>query len=623
MSYYNQPDRIPTLQEALNAQTVDVLKKLASLLPGSKVPTIKAAIVEYIQNHLKGKSLQDLWEKCDRLQKAAIAETVHSPTSDKYQKNAFVSKYGTGLNWGTGRFSYINTPSVLSLFFYSYTMPADLKQRLKAFIPKPEPTLLASLEIIPSTFLKTETRHDYKTQSKITQEIEYPLQIRETEQVARREVLSVLRLVDLGKIAISDKTFYPTGATLNNISQILEEGDYYSDWQMEKSPDGYRYSYQIGHIKPFAWVMLLQAGKLVEMSGKNLVLTKAGQKALNEPAEKTLQTLWKNWQKNTLLDELRRIDGIKGQTGKGKRGLTAVSGRRQPMIAALADCPLGQWVKYTEFCRYMQAAGYELVVSRSLEHLTINGTSGEYYESIFSMVEARYLACFLFEYAATLGLIDIAFLHPEDGNVNFREREEPGYFSEKTMSSYDGLTYFRLTPLGAYTLGKSDRYTPAVLPQKQILRILPNLEVVAIKPLSRADQLNLDSYLQTVSDSVWKLDSAKLLNAISQGRSVDDLKKFLVANSGTALPQTVIQFLADLQTRTSSLQDMGTARLIRCTDAALAILIANDSRTKAFCFLADQPSAIMAKTPCYLVVPIATETKFRNALKKIGYSLPG
>jgi hypothetical protein len=218
-------------------------------------------------------------------------------------------------------------------------------------------------------------------------------------------------------------------------------------------------------------------------------------------------------------------------------------------------------------------------------------------------------------------LIDISFLHPDDGHINFNEEGNRSYYDTEAMSSYDGLAYFRLTPLGAYILGKTDRYTPAVLPQKQILRILPNLEVVAIEELSRADRLNLDSYLQTVSDSVWKLDSVKLLNAISQGRNVNDLQTFLVANSGAALPQTVTQFLADLQTRTTSLQDMGTARLIRCADAALAILIANDSRTKAFCFLADQPSAMMAKTPCYLVVPIATETKFHNALKKIGYSL--
>jgi hypothetical protein len=621
MAYYQQLDRIPTLYQALCAQTVDELKRLAALLPGPKVPTVKVSIVEYIQLYLQGKALKDLWEKCDQIQKAVIAETVHCTTSDKYQKNIFVNKYGTSPDWGSGGYWNRSTPTVLALFFYSSVMPEDLKQRLKAFVPAPAPTLLESFEDIPTTLIEIETSYDRDTRSKASHDVEYPLQMRETEQVARRELITILRLVDLGKVTISDKTFYPTGAALNNIHQVLEEGDYYSEWKIEKSPRGYRYSYSIGHIKPFAWVMLLQAGKLVEMSGKSLSLTKNGQKALNEPAEKTLQTLWKNWQKNTLLDELRRIDGIKGQTGKGKRSLTAVAGRRSPIVAALSDCPVGQWIKYTEFCRYIQAAGYELVVARSLDNLTINGSSNEYYETVFSLVEARYLSCFLFEYAATLGLVDVSFLHPDDGHINFNEGEDRSYYDDEAMSRYDGLAYFRLTPLGAYILGKADRYTPAVLPQKQILRILPNLEVVAIEELSRADRLNLDSYLQTVSDSVWKLDSAKLLNAISQGRNVNDLKAFLVANSGAALPQTVTQFLADLQTRTTSLQDMGTARLIRCADAALAILIANDSRTKAFCFLADQPTAMIAKTPCYLVVPIATETKFHNALKKVGYSL--
>jgi hypothetical protein len=621
---YNQPlERISTVHTALCAQTVDELKRLAALLPGPKVPTVKSSIVEYIQLHLQGNALRDLWDKCDQIQKAAIAETVHSTTSDRYHKNIFINKYGTSPDWGSSGYWSRSASTVLGLFFYSFVMPEDLKQRLKAFVPAPAPTLLESSESIPTTLIEIETSYDRTTQSKKPHDVEYPLQMRETEQVARRELITILRLVDLGKVAISDKTFYPTGATLNNINQVLEEGDYYSEWKIEKSPQGYRYDYPIGHIKPFAWVMLLQAGKLVEMSGKNLALTKNGQKALNEPAEKTLQTLWKNWQKNTLLDELRRIDGIKGQTGKGKRSLTAVAGRRSPIVAALNDCPVGEWVKYTEFCRYIQAAGYELIVARSLDNLTINGSSNEYYETVFSLVEARYLSCFLFEYAATLGLVDISFLHPDDGHINFNKGENRNYYSNDTeaMSSYDGLAYFRLTPLGAYILGKTDRYIPAVLPQKQNLRILPNLEVVAIEELSRADRLNLDSYLQTVSDSVWKLDSVKLLNAISQGRNVNDLQAFLVANSGAALPQTVTQFLADLQTRTTSLQDMGAARLIRCADAALAILIANDSRTKAFCFLADQPSAMMTKTPCYLVVPIATETKFHNALKKIGYSL--
>jgi len=55
----------------------------------------------------------------------------------------------------------------------------------------------------------------------------------------------------------------------------------------------------------------------------------------------------------------------------------------------------------------------------------------------------------------------------------------------------------------------------------------------------------------------------------------------------------------------------------------LAAQIASDSRTKAYCFLADQPKEIVPGEACYLVVPAETETKFRNGLKKMGYSLPG
>jgi hypothetical protein len=623
MPYYNQPEHIPTAQEALNQHTVDILKKLAGLLPGGKVPTRKNELVDYILPYLEGVNLKQLWSQCDRIQQATIAETVHAPT-DGYQQARFVNKYGKVPKWGTSggfNYGYNFNATILDLFFYSYTMPQDLKKSFQVFVPAPEPTSIDSKETISSTLSITRLDYVPGTRTRIPSQVEFPLQLRETEQVARRELSTILRLVDLGKVAISDKTFYPTGATLTTINQVLEEGDYYSEWTLEQSPGDWRYDYPIGHIKPFAWVMLLQAGKLVELSGKKLVLTKAGQKALIEPAEKTLQLLWKNWQKTTLLDELRRIDGIKGQTGKGKRGLTAMSGRRSQIVAALKECPVGKWIKIGDFFRYIIAAGHEFIVSRTLEHLTIS-ESGGFYEPDFLLVEARYIACFLFEYAATLGLIDVSFLHPDDGYSNFTSEERRYDYMDQTLSRYDGLTYFRITPLGAYILGISDRYIPQILAQKQVLRILPNLEIVAVEQLSRADRLILDSCLQIVSDSVWKLDRDKLLDAISQGRNVEDLKKFLVANSGAALPQIVTQFLADLATRTTSLQDLGAARLIRCADPALAMLIANDSRTKAFCFLADTPTAVTTGAACYLVVPIETETKFRNALKKIGYSLP-
>ncbi|HIK13805.1 MAG TPA: helicase-associated domain-containing protein [Leptolyngbyaceae cyanobacterium M33_DOE_097] len=619
MPYYSQPERIPTLLEALNSHTVDQLKILAQLFSDGAIPTRKAELVNYVLQRLQGKALKTLWQQCDRLQQATISEVVHSP-DDRYQKQRFVSKYGAEAKWNQdNRPSYYSfRPTILGLFFYGSTMPQDLKAQLKAFVPPPEPTRIESLESLPSSLPRNLTTYDYKTHKQRTITIELQLMVQETEAIARRDLQTVLRLVDLGKVAVSDKTLFPTGATLNAIVEVLEEGDYYSDWVVDQSPTGWDYEYDIGSIKPFAWTMLLQAGKLVELNGKRLVLTKTGQKALNEPSEKTLQTLWKQWLKTTFLDELRRIDSIKGQTGKAKRSLTAVAGRRSVIVNALKDCPSDRWVEFSAFLRYMLAAGYEFDVSRNPESLSLEGFGSIYYNT-WLVLEARYILCFLFEYVATLGLIDVAYLHPDEGIFILPADD----YHESTLSRYDGLAYFRLTPLGAYFLGLSDRYQPAAPTSKQILRVLPNLEIVAVGELSRADRLLLNSFLESVSDVVWKLDQAKLLDAIAQGRTVKELQEWLTASSGESLPQPVTQFLADLQMRTTSLQDLGAARLIRCADAALAAQIASDSRTKAYCFLADQPKAICAGEACYLVVPAGTETKFRNGLKKMGYSLPG
>lgn len=621
MPYYSQPERIPTLLEALNSYTVDQLKALAQLLPDGTVPTRKAELVSYVLQRLQGKALHTLWQQCDRLQQATIAEVVHSP-DDRYQQQRFVSKYGAEAKWQQDDRSshsyYSFRPSILGLFFYSGTMPKDLKAELKAFVPPPEPTRIESLETLPSSVSRILIAYDYQERKQHKNTVEFPLTVRETEAVARRDVQTVLRLADLGKVAVSDKTFFPTGATLNTIAEVLDDGDYYSDWTAKRSPAGWDYEYDIGSIKPFAWTMLLQAAKLTELNGKRLALTKAGQKALSEPPEKTLQTLWKQWLKTAFLDELRRIDSIKGQTGKAKRSLTAVAGRRNVIVNALKDCPIDRWVEFPAFLRYMIAAGYEFEVSRHPESLSLEDYGSFYYNS-WIILEARYILCFLFEYVATLGLIDVAYLHPDEGFLILPIDD----YHEATLSRYDGFAYFRLTPLGAYCLRLSDRYQPAAPTPKQILRVLPNLEVVAVSEVSRADRLLLNSFLESVSDVVWKLDQAKLLDAIAQGRTVKELQGWLTASSGESLPQPVTQFLADLQTRTTSLQDLGSARLIRCADAALAAQIASDSRTRAYCFLADQPKAMNIGQACYLVVPVETETKFRNGLRKMGYSLPG
>ncbi len=615
MRYSNSP--FSTLEEALHLNSVDELKALCQLLPKGNVPTRKAELVDYVRTALQGASLQKLWKQCDRLQQAAIAEVVHSD-SQKFQSHRFQCKYNASPNWGSG-YSYSRSykPSVLNLFFYHYTLPIDLKERLQEFVPPPIPTLLTSTETQPTTYITPKSEGIRRRSSNSLIE-SIPIAIVETETAALSELPSLLRLVDMGKISVSDKTFYPSAASLTAIGPVLEKGDYYdhvprlttpSPWTESDEPD-------VRTIKPFAWVMLLQAGKLAELSNKRLVLTKAGQKALTDSPAKTIATLWQRWIKNTLLDELRRIESIKGQTGKGKRGLTAPASRRKVLAEALGIAPIGQWVAISDFWNYMIASGTDFEVSRSPQNLS-NPSIGALDDAPWLVLQARYGLCLLFEYAATLGIIDVGYIHPAD-MILIHHRE---YGSSAFLSRYDGLLYFRLTPLGAYCLGLSKDYesiAPAIQP---MLQVLDNLELAVTGTLTTADALVLNTFAVQRSDVIWQFEEGKILDAIASGDNVRDWLEFLKTRSDGPIPRSVQSFLRNLESRVNQFQDLGMARLIRCGDPTLAAQIANDPRTQPFCFIADDFVNTTHGQARYLVVPSDREAKFRNALKKLGYTL--
>ena len=614
MSYSQKnTDTLATITEALSQQTVDRLKQLLPHLSTSEKPTRKAEIIALIEQHLQGKKLQSLWQQLDSLQQAAVAEVVHSKDS-QFDAGRFQAKYGALPNFGS-RSSYgtQQTTSPLGLFLYGYVMPLELKQRLQKLVPPPISMKLKSSKDIPPTIEQRWQEFNYDTRKRIQRVQQIPLEQGLRERSAPQELLAVLRLIDAGKVAVSQKTRLPSAATLKARTPLLEGSDYYTDIQKKDNPPAYQ---EIGSLRAFGWAMLVQAGGLAELSGKKLKLTKAGQKALRYAPEQTLKTLWKKWLKTKILDEFRRINAIKGQTGKGQRSMTAVGGRREAIAGALGDCPVNQWVEVDEFFRYMQGSDYEFEITRNPWNLYLcdpqYGSLG--YEGFhdWSMLQGRYVLCLLFEYAATLGMVDVAYISPVGARDDYDDNW--GVDDLEFLSRYDGLIYFRLTPLGAYCLNLEADYTPAPLEIRPVLRVLPNREIVAVSDsLTAADVLALEIYAQKVSDAVWRLDLTTLLKAVAEGRSVEELAEFLKARSSEPLPQTVEQFLADVQWRSGSLKDVGTGRIIECSDPALAALIANDSRTKKYCFLAGESR---------LVVPVASETKFRNALQKLGYSLP-
>lgn len=610
MKRYRADDGIPTLSTALfEYMKADELKKLARLI-GSRAPTRKAELVEHIVRHLEGDRIRTVWQSLDELQRAAVAEVVHSGGTT-FRSDRFRAKYSRDPTWGSiNAYRPDEKPTPLRFFFYgSGVMPEDLKKRLKTFVPRPAKAEVKSLEQLPSAYDRPYRRWNSKTKKTEKGTEAIPLTVCESEKSAQRELLSILRLVDAGKVTVGGKTRKPTTATIKAITAVLEDGDFY----LHEPPKHKYYDENAGPIRAFAWPMIVQAGKLARLSGKRLQLTKAGRKALSDPASDTIRGLWSKWTDTTILDELSRIDCVKGQTGRGRRGLTALAGRRDAISTTLAECPERCWIATDEFFRFMTASGNNFAVTRNAWNLYIGelryGSLG--YDDGMRILDERYILCLLIEYAATLGLIDVALIAPAGARRDYYSLwgcDDLPYFSR-----YDGLMFFRINALGAYCLGMDSAYTPAPIEVKKVLRVLPNLEIAAIgEGLEQGDRLALDAYAVNVSDLVWKLDAGKLLSAVDQGRSVGEVREFLEARSGAPLPDTVIRLLEDSAGRCVRVHDRGIARLIECDEPSLAALIANDSRTRDHCMRAGER---------HLVVPASSESVFKRNLRDIGYLL--
>ncbi|MGH9328693.1 MAG: hypothetical protein ACRD2B_18650 [Terriglobia bacterium] len=609
MKRYDLNGGIPTLRLALNEyMTGEELKRLAALT-ATKLPTRKAELADLVARHLAGERLHAVWQRLDELQQAAVAEVVHSE-STTFPTTRFQAKYGKAPDWGTSdTYGYNRVPSPLCFFFYSGVMPDDLRERLKAFVPPPVDAKVEITDTLPANYDRPFERWDAqsKTTKKWTEPV--PIVVHPSERVASRELLSVLRLVDAGKVTVSDKTRRASSSTVSAIASLLEGGDYYpyvpakDKWHDENA----------GPIRAFAWPLLIQAGGLAQLSGTRLQLTKAGRNALSAPAADTLRSLWKKWLNATLLDELSRIECVKGQTGKGKRGLTAVSPRRNAIACTLAECPSRSWIASEEFFRLMRASESDFKVTRSPWDLYIGelqyGSLG--YDGGELVLEEAYLRCFLLEYTATLGLIDVALIPPADAERDFGSlwgTDDLPYFSR-----YDGLMYLRINALGAWCLGSTDAYAQAPVEKKHVLRVLPNLEIAVIaNELDQADRLALDIYAARLSERVFQLHPRKILAAIEEGRSMSEIREFLATRSEEPLPETVNRLLDDVAERSARVCDRGLARLAECADAALAALISSDTRTRRLCMRAGDR---------HLVVPVRSEAAFRRALRDLGYFL--
>jgi hypothetical protein len=607
---YRDEFQAKTIREAFSALNVDQLKPLAALVGGKA--TRKGELVDLLAKVLEDQErVRNLYDALDDMSKKSVQEATYD-LDGVLNYFQFRAKYGKtpALSSGDNRYGR-GKPTMLRLFFPDTTaIPSDLQSLLRGFVPEPPALAVEGHDDLPEhvrNLRLTPHRHHHNEANRVTE-----IRIRHTTNEALHNIKAVLRLVDLGEVRVGEKTRRPAAGASQLVGAVLAEGDFYPEAEQNQ------YSWDPAsdlRIQAFAWPMLLQAARLAEAAGTRLQLTAAGRKAMAMPAHEFVPQIWERWQKTTLLDEFSRIDVIKGQQAKG-RVLTAISTRRDAVALALSECPAQKWIEIPEFFRLLKVSDPEFAVSHNAWNLYIGeqryGNLGYGGDNSWEVIQGRFVLAFLFEYAATLGLLDVAYVHPEGVRTDYHSLWGTDELS--CLSRYDGLVSFRINALGSWCLGLVEQYEPAEVTREARLRVLPNLDVVAAdQTIAPADVLLLERYADRKSEAVWQLASGKILEVVGKGSTIGELQQFLEARTDEPLPQTVIVYLDDLANKVSQLEDLGTVRLIRCSDTNLAQLLVHDRRLRKHCQLVGETELIFRPSD---------ETMIRRVLKELGFVLP-
>jgi len=228
------------------------------------------------------------------------------------------------------------------------------------------------------------------------------------------------------------------------------------------------------------------------------------------------------------------------------------------------------------------------------------------------ILEGRYTLAVLFEYAATLGLVDVEYTDPVGARTDYHGNW--GADGLDCLSRYDGLLAVRLNPLGAYVLGLAGDYQPpasTTAPQRT-LKVLPNLDIVAVGNPTAADRFILDAHAEHTSDRVWTVRADTLLAAVETGRQLGQFVTFLTDRATHDLPAALTVLIDDVTTRATKVRDRGLVRLVECADAPLATLIAREPKLGTLCTLVGDR---------HLAVPVEHETQFRRTLRTLGHTI--
>jgi len=573
--------------------------KLLGISENLPPKTICTRIARVMFSSNQGQSqLELLFSKLGPIEQAYVSEVLYQrPAADLV---LFALKYSAQPTFSipTESDSHLRQLTLINLFVFINQLPAtavkfmtqELADNLISFVPPPPADELRALA------------------EPVKIKPEAPFVIHASEFIAPDELSSIL-----AQLASAPANTNAGGAgsaqkSIEDIDAALIGGDFFDSWRAKMKKTGVR-----GHksIRGHAWGSLLCVAKLAKIRDNKYQLMNAGHQATQAAPAVTLKQIWNSWLKTNVYDEAQRISSLSGYIKTNK--LNKPSARRRIIVSALQTCPVNQWIKFDDFfwMLFIRSTGFTLsssFASFEYEGRMINEVCSPF--MLHKVLERSYLLAFLFEYAATLGIIDIAFHPPGDMRNTLNSTGEK--VAPVCVSVYDGLSCFRINPLGAYILGLTATYEICVPAIAKKIHLGPGLKIkLAPDPANKPVAALLKRFATTTAPDHFTLSMDKALETVASGSSVSVIA-LLLEQSGEPVPPEMQAWIAELDRRTGMLTITGETRLIECATEDLALDVAYEWKTKYLCKIAG---------PTTVAVPARSEQSFRDVLMDLGYPI--
>jgi hypothetical protein len=588
-------------RERLERINSDELKKLVTLAGASSSPKRKPERIEVLVQLLTNRrEVKRLWEEMDPLSRKALAAAYHN--DGVFHAEAFANQYGElPQRPGQSKYGYLYGSGewmILDLFFvyeHSYNKNLDglsihpeIMPLLEPLMPEPDRFRLEGRTGLPEG---VEIWKEYPPA---------PIVTVETEEAGRRDLLLFLALLDQKAIRLNSKGTQLTAKGVEVLSSKLNISDANIEDQQAR-----------GTIRAYGLTTFALASNLVRRGN----LTELGREYLTTEDPELLLDAFTAWTASDVVDEIYRIDAIKGYRARGTR-LTKPSTRRERIIEALSWSPVGEWIAAIDFLRAIKIWQLDFDMEEGRTDNLYVGYRHDRYQpwatgrDMWLLTNGLYIYAVLWEYLSTIGAIDIAWVDAEE--TVFPADTYYGY-EEDLYSAYDNLFAFRITPLGAYLFGQAGEYALPAVASAPLFQVQADglIRMQKGAEITQAHRGLLEQVARP-EEGDYRLDRDRMLLLLESAPNFAQPLAFLEQRNKGPLPQETLDLFRQVEEDSQAFKVTSTMVRVRVRSADLAEAVMKDDAVSKIAQLYDSRT---------LLIPETKKTTLRNALRALGYGL--